>query len=146
MIDWLEVAIEDLKNYRDMIEEQQDLADRLEELEYKYQSVASSPTENTRVQGGKMSREDFLINNITERERLKCELAANKKLIAITERVILTLPEEERIILQYIYIDKRKKAIQALIDELSVEQSQIYRMKDKAIMSFTCAMYGVREY
>jgi hypothetical protein len=52
------------------------------------------------------------------------------------------LTPEERLVLLRIFILPESGSIQRLCDELNVEQSSVYRKRDKALEAFTLALYG----
>ena len=45
--------------------------------------------------------------------------------------------------LQRLFITKERDSLSRLCSELGVEQSSIYRKRDKALHRFTMALYGV---
>ena len=57
----------------------------------------------------------------------------------------LALNEDERLILQRLYLYPQKGAIDRLCNELGLEQSSVYRKRDQALSRFTVAIYGFSE-
>ena len=90
--------------------------------------------------------EDSMINNIAERQRLDLNMAATKRLIELTERGLSALDDRQRIVLEKFFIDRPIRHVEWLMERFCVEQSQIYRMKDEALYSFTISMFGLIDY
>ena len=87
-----------------------------------------------------------MIDNITERERLKLLYAANEKLVALIEKGLSYLDDNERATLEYLFIDRKKKGLQKLCEDLHIERTTAYKYRQSALHSFTVAMYGLSEY
>ena len=62
--------------------------------------------------------------------------------VQIVDRGLSILAKEERQILRRLYIYPEKNGLQRLCDELGMEHSSIYRRRDKALQTFTLALYG----
>lgn len=115
-------------------------------LESSFTSIKGQRTDKTPTQGGGSHWEDFLLDNIVERERLKLLRSANMRLITIIEKGLTPLNKTERRVLECFFIHRQRDHIGSLIEELHLEQSQIYRIKDQALYKFTINMYGIEEY
>jgi ArpU family phage transcriptional regulator len=98
------------------------------------------------VQGGGSRIEDRMLSNIVERERLAHTYRAAKRLVELTERGLDGLDERERLVLERFYITPAKNAVPRLSEELFVEKSQVYRIKDDALYKFTICQYGISDY
>ncbi len=143
---WTECAIQDLKKYKGLKESIVNIGERIEALEIKFtglkgQRITAMPTGDSVG-----ALDDFLLDNIVERERLKMLLEANTKLLNIIDRGLEALSENDRLIIEHFYIDRRANHAVELMKRLNVEQSQVYRMKDRALYRFTTSMYGIGEY
>lgn len=143
---WQDVAVEDLKKYEWQKEGLASLAERLEILRLRYESVRVSRTDGVPVRGGAGRVEDTLLDNIVERQRLELMLEANRRLVELIDRGLGALSENERMVLDAFFIHKRKNHVGWLCEELGYEQAQIYRLKDEALYRFTMAQYGVTEF
>ena len=145
-VNWEQVAIEDLKNHKGRMESLENIMGKIKVLQAKSISINSSSTSTAPIKGGGNRVEDKLLNNIVERERLKATYKATKYLVEITERGLSNLNEDERFVLDAFYIEKPKRHIEKCMERLCVEQSQVYRIKDRALYKFTIAMYGILDY
>jgi DNA-directed RNA polymerase specialized sigma subunit len=98
-----------------------------------------------RVKNSGSGREDALINNIVKRQELAWQLKLVRQWLAHTDRGLLALTPEERLVLQRFYLTPEGKTVDTLCAELGVEQSSVYRKRDKALYHFTAALYGITE-
>ena len=55
------------------------------------------------------------------------------------------LTEEERKILERLYMNPSKGNVLRLCEELNIEQATVYRWRDSALKRFTIALYGITE-
>lgn len=79
----------------------------------------------------------------TELEALTQKLLKSKLLIDQLQRGLSSLTEEERLILEWMYINPKKGVTMALCEELEVEVATVYRRRNKAIEKLTRAMPGM---
>ena len=89
--------------------------------------------------------EDFIIGNISERERLGILYKMNKKMYGIIKRGLSGLPEDERRILEICYIEPRKNGAENAMEALSIERAEFYRLRERALRNFTVNMFGICE-
>lgn len=69
-------------------------------------------------------------------------LTKTEKTLGVIKRGLAVLTPEERLILSRFYIYREKGNPQRLCEALGVEQSSVYRRKDKALRKFIEAIYG----
>ena len=60
------------------------------------------------------------------------------------EKALQALTPEENLVLSRLYIYPRRGNIDRLCQELGVEQSSVYRRRDKALGKFCVAIYGAK--
>ena len=144
-MDWKKCAIEDLRKYNSMKSSLDMMRERIESLNSSFKAIKCSTSDATPVKGGGNMAEDRLINNIVERERLKYNYLATEKLVNLIGKGIKGLDEKDIKILSMFYMDG-KYSVMRMVEELGYEQSQIYRMKDRALYKFTVEMYGITDY
>ena len=89
--------------------------------------------------------DERLINIIARREELKFAQENTIRWLEIIDNALSALNEEERLILHRFYIDRGKNSIDLLCEELYLERSRVYKLKDRAIRHFTLVLYGVLE-
>ena len=94
-------------------------------------------------------------NLLTEMQRLKIlrnfadvrKLQKERKCAILwcqqVERALQALTPEENLVLSRLYIYPRRGNIDRLCEELGVEQSSVYRRRDKALGKFCMALRGI---
>lgn len=143
-MNWKAEAMEKLRRYESMRRAAQNIPREVERLESVACGLRSAGTDKTPVKGG-MSREEALLNNIAHRQELLWSLEQAQCWLDVTERAMSTLSPEEKLILHRLYIYPEKGAMDRLCVELAVEQSSIYRRRDRALRRFCTALYGFPE-
>lgn len=141
---WKQEAMERLRRYEPMRQALRNIPEEIDRLRVAAGTMRGAAIDPVSAKGSG-NREDVLINNLVERQELEWALDQVKRWLANTERGLLALPREERLILQRLYMTPESGALERLCHELGVEQSSIYRKRDQALHTFTVAMYGFAE-
>ena len=144
-MNWKKEAVEDLKRYACRKEGCLNVADRIQTINASLSSVRGASTNSVPVKGGGSKVEDWRINTIMERDRLKSNYATLKKLVQLTERGLSQLTSDERHILEKFFVHRGGRHVDELMEELCYEKTKIYELKDEALYKFTIAMYGIAE-
>lgn len=144
-MNWKTEAKEKLRKYDAMKAAIITLPAEIARLESEYTAIRSAVTDGAPIHGGTSAREDAIINNIAERQELEAALRNAKAWVQIADRAMKSLRKEERLILHRLYIYPEKGAVERLSKELGVEYSSIYRRRDKALKTFTIALYGITD-
>lgn len=142
-MNWKTEAKEKLRRYDAMRLATINIPQELHRLEIDAQSIRSSRTDGTPVQGGGNKREDALLNNILHRQELAWTLEQAQAWIRITDRALTCLNNQEKQILTRLYIYPEKGGLERLCKELDMETSSVYRHREQALKRFTMALYGV---
>ena len=145
-MNWQKMSIERLNKYQARQTALESLTEQIKTLEQNYTAIRSATTDGTPTHGGhENKREEMLIGNIATREELQCnyEIAAHE--VEITEKALATLTQEQQRILYKFYIMRNRGHVEDLCQELCVEKSRVYTLKDEALKKFTIACYGVVE-
>jgi hypothetical protein len=143
---WGVFSIQRLRDYKDRKTAIESITEQIQFLEEKYSSIRAARTDSIPVQGGAGNmREEALIHNIAMREELKQNLDLVMRDIAITEKGLASLTEEENKILTGFYISRSKGFIERLCEELYMSKTELYRRKDEALKRFTMVCYGIVE-
>lgn len=87
----------------------------------------------------------LLADNLTQRQELQWTLEETKCWLDVTERALKGLSRQEKHILHRLFISPEKGSIQLLCQELGVEQSSVYRRREKALEHFATALYGLQQ-
>ena len=144
-MNWKKEAVEDLKRYPCRKEGCLNLADRIQTLNASLSNVKGATCDVVPIKGGGCKVEDWRINTIMERDRLKLNYSTLKKLVQLTERGLKGLTEDERKVLERFFVYRGGRHVDELMDELCYEKTRIYELKDEALYKFTVAMYGIPE-
>lgn len=144
-MNWKAEAMEKLHRYDAMRQVVKNIPEELSRLETDATRIRSARTDGTPVKGGGNKREDMLLDNLVHRQELQWTLQQAQNWVHMTERALSTLTPEEKLILHRMYILPERGCLDRLCMELGVEQSSIYRRRDKALHRFTLALYGAVE-
>lgn len=143
-MNWQKEAINDLGCYLARKNSILVMREKIKELQAKEERLKSAAS-NVPVQGGASKSEDMIINCIVECDRLKDNITAIARWLALVDRGLNTLTEDEKVVLDKFYINRPTRHIDRLCDELHCEKSTVYRLKDSGLKKFTMAMYGILE-
>ncbi len=142
---WKNEAMDKLRNYHIMRQAFLNLPEEISRLEQESRKLRSVAPDVTPVKNGSSKQQEALLNNLVQREELARALGQVTRWLNVCERGLKALTEEERLILQRLYLNPERGGLQRLCDELDVEQSTIYRRRDEALHRFTVALYGFTE-
>lgn len=144
-MNWKNEAMEKLRRYNAMRQAAQNLPQEIYRLEQDAASIRSARTDGTPVKGGTNGREKWLLDNLVVRQELQENLRQTNRWLTTADRALHSLTAEEQLILHRMFILPEKGCLERLQNELGVEQSTIYRKRDKALERFTIALYGMTE-
>lgn len=144
-MDWKKISIERLRDYEARKQALESIPEQIKTLEMNLTSVRSATTDGIPIRGNGNRREEMLINNIAMREELQNNYDIAEREVKITEKGLDALTKEQRRILYKFYIARSHGHIDALCEELCVEKSRVYTLKDEALKKFAVACYGVVE-
>lgn len=145
VMDWKAEAKEKLRRYNAMQNSLASIPQEIKRLEIEYQSIRSSRTDGTPVKGGGSGREDALLNNLVHREELELALKQAKLWKRGVDHALSILDESEQLILRLLYISPTNNSMATLCKELGCEKTSVYNKRDKALQTFTIALYGATE-
>ena len=144
-MNWKSEAIERLTKYTAMAQAVENIPKEISRLVCSVQELHGRKIE--KVGGKKLPGpgDDVLIDNIIKRQELNQAYENAKVWVDTTDCALSVLNEEERKILERMYITPQRGVLGQLCTELGVEQSSIYRKRDQALYRFTIALYGALE-
>lgn len=146
LMDWKREAAEMLRNYPAMQMSLITLPQELERLESEATALGSSLGGSGRVAGGRGEPDDRIVSNMVKRELVKSNLEIARRHIEIVENGLSVLDDDERLILDLMFIHKARGNVDRLCSELDIENPPgVYKRKDKALRHFTIALYGITE-
>lgn len=144
-MNWKAEAKEKLRRYDAMRLATINIPEEMERLELDAQSIRAAGSNTPVVGSNGNRREDALLNNIVERQELEWTLQQAQLWLKTTDRALSALSPQERLILHRLYIYPELGSLERLCKELEVETSSVYRRRDRALLHFTMAFYGVCE-
>jgi hypothetical protein len=145
-MNWQTVAVQRLRNYEAKKLSLETMAEQIKLLEYEFTGLRSATTDGMPSSGSNTNRrEEMLVGNIAKREELKRNYKIAKGEVTVTEKALAILSEQEQRILYIFFINRPAGHAQLLCEELFVEKTKLYHMKDEALKKFTRACYGVVE-
>lgn len=144
-MNWKAEAIEKLRKYDAMRQAIVNIPEEISRLEIAACSIRSAKTDGTPVKGGGNGREDMLLNNLVHRQELNWSYEQAQSWLKSTDRALSALTPEEKLVLHRFYICPERGSVDRLCSQLGVEQSSVYRKRDKALHKFTVALYGIAE-
>lgn len=145
-MNWKKIAIERLQDYEARKLSLNLIAEKIKTLELQYTSINGAKNNETSVKPTSGKKDDAWIANIVERDELKKSLQIAESECYITEKALETLSDEQIHILEMFYIYKQQGHVERLSEELYVERSRVYELKDEALKRFTLACCGVIGY
>ncbi len=144
-MNWKHEAIDKLRRYEAQKTAIENIQLDIERLQTAISTIHSSAADAVHVSRGESRREDMLLSNIVQREELVRALRQAKLWIETVERGLSILTEEEKTVLERFYIHPARGNLAKLCEELHLEQSSVYRLRDRALRQFTIALYGTPE-
>ena len=121
------------------------IPERIRALERAYGAIRSAMTDATPVAGGTTVRDEMLVSNIAERDKLKSNLEITRHNVKRLESALELLPRDERIILERFYVNREKNHVERLMEELHYEKTQIYQLKERGLIDLARILLGVVE-
>lgn len=132
-----------LVHYQDYMDFLDSATRRIAELDAQVGLVRASRTDKIVVKGGGGAGDAQIIENLAEREELRWKLMVTRSKIKWVERGLNKMGTQERRILQLFYISPSRDKVQRIMDELHIEKSQVYRLKDDALQHLARVLTGL---
>lgn len=146
MEDWKYKAKDKLRDYTAQLNAVATLPDELRRLESEYISIKAANTDTTPVQGGGTTQEDRALSNIVRRQEVAALLERAQLAVQFVNRAMEQLSDEERRVLDLMFVHRQRGAVARLREELHLEDERsVYKRADKALKRLTMAMYGATE-
>ena len=136
-------TIDDLRHHASRRRAVKSIRKKILILQEDFGRLKGVQTTSIPVQGGSSSMESHLINNIAEREKLEQQLKIVSAQVKWLERGLSGLDDEEKLILEYFYINRPPEHVGLLCEKLSRGRTEIYQKKDKALEHLVRRLYGI---
>lgn len=107
-------------------------------------SIKSASTGTAPVQGGGTSYEERMNNSICLIDLLSDNLRFAESEVRLTKKALATLTDEERRILEVLYIDKQRDGVDRLSNELGCDERTVWRKATRSLEGYNIARHGGR--
>lgn len=138
-MDWKAEAVEKLKSYQAKKLSLQITAEEIDRLtlqiEEKYRTAR-------RLKMTSKPEEAAPLDDIAHRAELLFERDNTRRWVDMMDKALSALSDDERLILDRFYINREADSIELLCEELCLERSRVYQLKDKAVRHFSLVLYG----
>lgn len=143
-MNWKAEALEKLEKLDPMRQAVRNIPVEIERLEIDARAIRAADLDRPAVKRSR-GRDDAMLNNIVHRQELSWNLEQAKIWVDMVQDALRVLNPEEKLVLSRLYIYPEKGSLERLCQELGVEQSSIYRKRERALRRFTQALYGFTE-
>ena len=137
--DWIIPRLRDLEQERAAL---QNIPERIRTLELAFAGLRAANTEGDVVSGGENHREEAMLANIAERDELKRNLVISRREVEQVDGALAKLSQEERLVLDRFYIHRESGHVERLCEELIMEKSQVYNIKNRALVKLARMLHG----
>lgn len=143
-MDWKAEAIEKLTGYEARRADLERIPLELERLEAAYTGIRAAKLDGM-PRCGSGTREAAILSNIAHRDELRRKMEEARLWAGFVERGLSILDDNERLVLELLFIHKAKGNIDRLCEQMCAEKSTVYRRRDEALRRFTMVLYGAVE-
>lgn len=141
--DWLLPDLRYLEAKRSSLDH---ILEELARLKLEEIAIKATDYDKINVSGGDNHQEDKLITNIAKREELTRNYEITKREVTEMDKLLSELDDEEREIIDRMFVHRERKAAETLADRLGYEVRRIYQKKDDALRNLARRRFGqVRE-
>ena len=142
-MDWKKEAATTLRDYPARKSGIDRVLEQLEQVAADMTRIRSAAADSIPVSGGGGNRqEDALVGQIMKKGELEKCLASARAWCSTVDKALEVLTPKERRILDLMYVHRARGNVELLCEELHVEKSRMYELKDDAMRRFTLALYG----
>lgn len=142
---WKDVAESDLRRLSALRKAADSLAERKEMIEARLDGLKGIQFRAAPTPTGSSCMEDQLLNGIVDRDETERQLENTMRTIRWIEKGLANLSPEERLVLDYFYIDRRRNHVEELSERLHVSQPEVYRLRNAALYRYITLCYGLLE-
>lgn len=136
---WL---IEDLQNLERNEFSLLQMRSELETLEAEYAAIKATDFDKIPSHGSGNVQEEKLLTAIAKKQELEANLEATARHVEDMRRVLKNLPDDERRVVERMFVHREKYAADNLAEELGYETSQIYNIKNRALTHIAQMRFG----
>ena len=137
--DWIIPRLRDLEQERAALK---NIPERILVLEMAFDGLKAANTDGTVVSGGENHREEAMLANIAERDRLRLNLELTRREVHQVEKALSQLSPDEALVLERFYVHREPGHVERLCEELNMEKSQVYNIKNRALVKLARMLHG----
>ena len=138
-------VITDLQNYTLYRLALANTRDAIEECEREIIIVRSAINEDKPIDSSNYDNQKVISDLLKKKISLETNYDLNRRRVRRIARGLAALSDDERKVLNLFYINRPRGYVDILCEELAVERSQVYRIKNRALYKFTVSQYGSPE-
>lgn len=142
VMNWKEEAADKLRKFPAMEQSLRSIPLELKRLELDAQMLRGRSPEAVGGNSDPRRGEEQLMNNLMRRQELRWAMENARLWVQTTSDALQVLDPEEQLVLKALFCAPARGAVQQLCQQLEVEQSSVYRRRDKALYRFATALYG----
>jgi len=137
--DWLIEDLRSLERNRGAIEQ---MMFELQTIEAEFASIKATNYDKMPTASGVNIAEERMLTAIAKKTELEADLKATSLHVEDMDRLLRTLPDDELLVVKRMLVNRERGAVENLMGELNVEKSQIYRIRDRALLHLAKSRYG----
>ena len=141
MVNWKQIAEDDLRKYESIRTAVENNRQQIALLEDELRGVKAIPVESG-THSAKVTGDES-INRLVMKLELEEILARNEKRLKLIENGLAGLDREERLALDYFYINRRRNAADSLCEALCVESTTAYKIRGQALQKYIVRASGL---
>lgn len=140
--DWIIPELRGLEAKRSALKH---IPEQIKALEMKYGEIKATSYDKDVVSGGENRREEKLIEVLLEKDQLRRNYERTLLEVKEADTILLELTEEQRTVLQYMFIKRQKNDPDRLAEILCCEKATVYRKRNDALINYARRKLGVVE-
>lgn len=136
---WLVDDLKDLNRMRFSISQ---MKSELQTLDAEFTAIKA--TDYDKIPGGTGGnvQEEKLLSVLARKEELRTNLEATQRHVLDLDRLLAALSDEERRVVDRMFVNRERYAQDRLSEELGYESAQIYRVKNRALLHMAQMRFG----
>lgn len=142
MINYKSWLIDDLRGLERLRSSINQIENELETLEAEFAAIQATDYDKIPGGSGENPQEDRLLTAIARKDALQANLKVTRARVADLDRLLAAMPDDERRTLELMFVTHEKYAAGRLCEELNLEMSSVYRLKDRALQHLAQLRHG----
>ena len=136
---WLVDDLKDLNRMRFSIPQ---MKSELVTLDAEFTAIKATDYDKIPGGAGGNVQEEKLLSVLARKEELEKNLEATQRHVLDLDRLLNALSDEERRVIDRMFVNRERYAQERLSEELGYESAQIYRVKNRALLHMAQMRFG----